>query len=94
MLLGLERPDLGQEFTDGFGLREPGDIQLPGAFLGANKDGFGAWEKAVVFPTPSTPYSRAKMCRGRLPREMVERMLDVVRLLTLVGGSDVILTCV
>jgi hypothetical protein len=94
VFLSLQCPDLGQEIGNRFGLRESGDIELFGALLGADKDGFGAWEKAVVFPTPSTPYSRAKMCRGRLPREMVERMLDVVRLLTMVVGSDAILTCV
>jgi hypothetical protein len=43
VLLGLERPDLGQEIADRFGLREPCDIELFGTFLGTDKD----WVRSV-----------------------------------------------
>jgi hypothetical protein len=33
----IGRSDLGHEFADRISLREPGDIELPGAFLGADK---------------------------------------------------------
>src|SRR6516225_5363739 len=42
MLLGLQRADLGQEFTDRFSLWKPCDIELLGSLLGADKDGGGS----------------------------------------------------
>ena len=41
VLLGLQRPELVEEFADCFSLREPGDVELLGAFLGADKDRVG-----------------------------------------------------
>jgi hypothetical protein len=38
VLRSLQCPDLGEQLADRFGLREPGDIELLGAFLGADKD--------------------------------------------------------
>ena len=50
MLLGLQRPELIQEILNRLCLRKPGDVELLGAFLGADKDRVRCVRAALLAP--------------------------------------------